>query len=804
MERWAIVIGIDEYAVEEAKLEGAVGDALAMRKWLIEGGGGVPEDHVVLALGPRDPAPVQGLQTFPGTRSGVIDAVNEVVTRSGGKGERLFFYFAGHGISVRESYSDVSALVASDFSRARPDNSISLRSLWQFFETLEFSDQFLFVDACRNQPWPGEMRLGFWPTPGLRSLGSPPTQQFRLYATSPGLEAAELPGADGREGGAFTAALMQGLAGTRAAKVWNWRSKSYEVRWHRLVRYVRGEMEARKVKVAAGPVRQAFQIPQEESTRGVAGGEDDPVLVSFPAEHFHPEPLDVLLEPTDVAPVAGVIVRDDRGRIAAERRQLPGLPLHLELPPRQYAIEADAPPQYDVTYADEPVELYGPCEAKLNLMPSDAESPAATHASETGSLLVTCGDPLVTLEVAEAGGRIVVTGHGKLELPELAPGIYSARLRAPTGEVVERTVQVRPGEDVDVPLAAPPPPSPALADLARDTPITVAPDNTVKVADDLGGIASPRLSTILALAGAAAIQRNGAIGKDLRSLGQQAVKRIPDDAQAALYVLLGVDATEPARAAEELRKVRLRYWPVGMPAADATFALEPFSPAPGLGEYAATTGTGSHWVAIERAGHEPLVLALSLLPGRLAMLVLELSGPSTLRAYHYQPALTSDDSCDLEVLRRLEYLQRIEVGHELDAGYDIAAELLASEHTDPLAGCLGGYLLLRLGRSDELGSVVNFLLSRFPELPDGHVVAAEHAAAAGREDEARDAVARAIATGVPCMGEGITRLLDGLAEFRVAHDRSRLIAAVHQRYVQGSLWTAWTPERIVGGELLLP
>src|SRR5687767_2194485 len=133
MERWAIVIGIDDYAIEEAKLEGAVGDALAMRTWLVEGGGGVPEDHVVLALGPRDPASVQGLQTFPGTKSGVIDAVTEVVTRSGGKGERLFLYFAGHGISVRENYSDVSALVASDFSRARPDNSISLRSLWQFF-----------------------------------------------------------------------------------------------------------------------------------------------------------------------------------------------------------------------------------------------------------------------------------------------------------------------------------------------------------------------------------------------------------------------------------------------------------------------------------------------------------------------------------------------------------------------------------------------------------------------------------------------------------------------------------------------
>ena len=69
MERWAIVIGIDDYSVPGAELEGAVGDALAIREWLISGAG-VADDHVVLALGPRDPAAAAGLQAHPGTRTG--------------------------------------------------------------------------------------------------------------------------------------------------------------------------------------------------------------------------------------------------------------------------------------------------------------------------------------------------------------------------------------------------------------------------------------------------------------------------------------------------------------------------------------------------------------------------------------------------------------------------------------------------------------------------------------------------------------------------------------------------------------
>lgn len=364
-------------------------------------------------------------------------------------------------------------------------------------------------------------------------------------------------------------------------------------------------------------------------------------------------------------------------------------------------------------------------------------------------------------------------------------------------------MELRPGESERLELKAPPPRSAALAGLLRDTPLTLGPDNTVEVSETTGAIAAPGLSTILALAGAAALH-DGGPGERLRALGQQALHAIPADADAGLYVLVGIEEREHEFAASELAAIRVRCWPIGDTVPAASAALAPFSPAPGLGEHARATGTGPHWVSVERPDHEPLVFPVALLPGRLAMLVLELARPATIRTYHYQPTLSPDASQDLPVFRKLEYLQRCELGKNLEAGYAIAVELMSSQLADPIAGCLAGYLLLRMARIDELDPVVDFLTTDFPELADGHVLDAERHAAAQRPDAAAEAIARAIAAGLPITGEGVTRLLDGLREFRIDHERTRLVSMVHARYVHGSLWSVWTPERIVPGERLVP
>ena len=173
-------------------------------------------------------------------------AINDLLSMSGGKGERLYFFYAGHGLTARVDNRDENALVASDFNAVNTDNSIALRSLWEFFETTQFRDQFFFVDACRNIPWENrEFEIGRWTLPRARDPGLDPVQQFILYATSPGLTAAES-GEFGNEHGAFTGALLDGLAGTDFAKAWSWERSCYEVRWERLADYVKQKLESEK------------------------------------------------------------------------------------------------------------------------------------------------------------------------------------------------------------------------------------------------------------------------------------------------------------------------------------------------------------------------------------------------------------------------------------------------------------------------------------------------------------------------------------------------------------------------------
>ena len=201
------------------------------------------------------------------------------------RAERLYFYFSGHGLTARIAGRDESALVTPGFDALHTDHSLAIRSLTEHFETTPFADQFFFFDACRDMPWgEREFEIGRWPLPRRRDPGVAPVQQFILYATSPGRTAAEV-GFPGEAEGAFSAVLMDGLAGSEQAKAWSWKRNCYEVRWDRLAAYVHDEMDERR-PASVLPERWAGQIPQDTGSRGVAGGDRDPPVVSYPSGHF--------------------------------------------------------------------------------------------------------------------------------------------------------------------------------------------------------------------------------------------------------------------------------------------------------------------------------------------------------------------------------------------------------------------------------------------------------------------------------------------------------------------------------------
>src|ERR671922_796901 len=170
---WAIVIGIDEYGDDKMRLTGAVADALTFAEWVTaDEGGRVAPSQLRLLLGRRADDQNRTERDVVPTKDNIVTAINDVVTAVEQGAERLYFFFAGHGITARVANRDEGALVTPGFDELHTDHSLALASLTEYFETTPFEDQFFFVDACRDIPWENrEFEIGRWPIPRRRDPG---------------------------------------------------------------------------------------------------------------------------------------------------------------------------------------------------------------------------------------------------------------------------------------------------------------------------------------------------------------------------------------------------------------------------------------------------------------------------------------------------------------------------------------------------------------------------------------------------------------------------------------------------------
>src|SRR3954454_13979501 len=613
MASWAVVIGINRYWLPQACLDGAVKDALDMRKWLLDpNGGNVAKENLTLLLAPREGEEPRNVRWADATKDNIVQGIADLVQRSGGQGERLYFFYAGHGITARVANSDETTIVGTDFTDVLTDNSCTLSSLLEFFETTQFQNQFFFVDACRNIPWKGEIVPGRWTRPQLRDPGLPPVQQFTFYATSPGSEARE---ADER--GAFTKVLVDGLRGDGAAKAWSPEGDGYVVRWDRLVRYVGGEFERLNLPVTGG-----YQRPQEVVTRGAA--QQDPLLSRFAPGSFKNLRLTVRLEPGAVGKAAEVSVIDEYEPVETEPTRR-GNALVFSLAPKTYGVIARAD-AHTPTKCRPPVDLYAPLEVTLQPEPvaaapaPEADAPAAAPApppaaaaaapapaarrrsgraardrapaGPAASLSVRCGDAFAPIEIADGTGKVLVVGHSGrngLRLDDLAPGFYRVRLRSPEGGVEEKVVELEPDEHEHATLGGPSEKRSAVVqEVIERAKLPVLPDNTVELADSVGPVVAPQLSTLLTVAGGVEL---GGGRRQLGSLGLHGPRRV-GAVQTAAYVLVGIDSEAPADASSFLRSMRLRLWPMGTPVPKETAAVSPAKSVDGIGELVQSSQPG--------------------------------------------------------------------------------------------------------------------------------------------------------------------------------------------------------------------
>ena len=808
---WAVVIGADEYGHDHLRLSAAVADAEAFCSWVVDrDGGNVPRENLRLLLARSSDGGARSGEEPPPTKDNIVTAINEVVRASGGGGERLYFFFAGHGITARVANRDESALVTPGFDDLHPDHSLAVRSLTEFFETTQFEDQFFFIDACRDIPWSNrEFEIGRWPIPRRRDPGKPPVQQFILYATSPGLTAAEV-GWPGEAIGAFTEVLMAGLGGDGRAKAWSWERNCYEVRWENLATYVKTVMEERQHPTRPPPGMPPggwpIQIPQDAGSRGVAGRDRDALLASFPRGRFPPLALTVELQADPVYEEAEVSVLDAVGEPVASALKVTGTSQKFTLPPKTYAVRATTKDQR-FGRVKAPIELYETRKTAIELRPpvslapgevSEAVSPGAEvtgGGTAPGVIVVKPADPLTVTELRDEAGTVVEvqTGEARFSVPA---GFYRVRLVGPEGTGDEQFVVLSPGEDEPPVEVRPPKP----------------PDSAVALARAAGGRYRRKERAVIPRGGAEPLEWAApstivavALGEALTANGETALARLgltpprrtvgDDRSGAALYV---VTRKGDARA---LRDLRVRLWAAGEDVPRNQNRLELSKACVGA-FVAALEEPGPHWLSLER-GDVATVIALPVMRGRLATVIAEVESERT-TLYELHPLVRGGPSSTSERLRRVEHLERLLLAGRLDGAAALADELAAAAGDDPFAGCLAGYALLRLGVYDPLPETVRTITKVAPELSDAYILRGEYEAATGSPEAANQSFADAVAVGIPAFGEGLTRLVEGLRASRFNHPRGALVRHLFQRHVRGSMWAAFTPRRkLEAGRLVI-
>lgn len=790
MANWALVIGVDKYWTNQVSLKGAVRDALNVRQWLIDSGN-VPEANITLLLGlDQNPVP-PGIDSAVPTRSQIITAIRELIAKSGGRGDRFFFHFSGHGISTVRDYSLVEAIVCADFTSDDPMQSLSVRTILEFFAAHQFAEQFFFIDACRNVPWEEQFRVGDMPFQPKRDATRAPVQQFVMFAASPGVKAAEMAEA-GNEQGAFTESLLKGLGGEGNAKAWDLQSDEYVVRFERLLQFVINDVDAKRKNVGENG-RRLWQLPRGAGEKGSTEG-SNPILAYFPADAFPKQKLDIAIDPFVASANPTLRVRGTADY--KERSGIAAVPVAIELPPDDYRIRCDAAGYIEAEKKGWYVKLWQPQSVTVTLQPDPGYQEGFESLNfdlrrgvedepTTGSITVFSQDKLAPLELYDSADVLIASGMHELKKTGLPPGRYRAVLRMPGVAPVSQTIDLEAGEDEPVAIEAPQEAVGGVVQFSHEES-----DRTVVVSETsgVGPIAAPQLSTIITLAAGASLVDESKLGAHhLRAIGVRTFQaKLPQEESGTM--LLVADETENA----ELARARVRMWPLHSPIAPARDLL---SIRKELAEYAEPAQPGSYWISVEPLGERPLVFASAVVRRRVHMIVLARGADGVVQVFEYLP-LTQGTAAHPSDLRRLEMLQR----HYAAGSLARAQDLVELKFTDPTMGCLGGYMYLRLGQPQELDLVVQNMTGQFSELSDSWVLKGEYEAARGNTPAAVNAYRHALDRGVPLVLEGVARLRQAALDFGIDHPQVALLDRIWDLRVRDAIWTAWLPDLLIEGE----
>jgi len=577
---------------------------------------------------------------------------------------------------------------------------------------------------------------------------------------------------------AFTEVLMRGLEGEGHAKGWSWARNCYEVRWDRLASFVHEVMEGRTETDEFGEPRYPFQIPQDVGVRGVAGRDRD-ALLARPRGGARVERYELTLElETDSEQDVKIVVTDAIGTEVATALNVTGGSHSFRLQPKTYSARAFAA-KGRVGHLRAPVDLYGPRTRRIDWL-EDGEA-QAEESFEDGTIGLRARDPLAVADIRDETGWVVGVATSKRGC-EAPPGFYQVRLVGPERDKTGKGTVV---------------------ELAGGTPTPVEPpeltvdERAAELAKALGGsskggyvipvdgaepAAWAQPSTVVAAAVGAALHDDG---RALEGLGLRWPPEVAEGgSRIAFLAVAGDDATS-------LTALNVRVWRAGLPVPDQATPLSP-SAAGVAAVVEIDDEPKPYWLSIEAPGEKPTVMALPLLKDRFALVVAQAES-GQLRVYQFHPLARAGEWSTADWIRRVEHLQRRLLGGRLEGADQLAEEIAMQAKNDPFAGCLAGYVLIRLGLYERLGKLASDIIEVAPTLSDAYIVRGEYEAYKQNQDASNQAYAEAVSAGVPAFGEGLTRLVEGLRVSGFSHPRGALVRYIFQRHARGNMWAAFTP-----------
>jgi len=424
----------------------------------------------------------------------------------------------------------------------------------------------------------------------------------------------------------------------------------------------------------------------------------------------------------------------------------------------------------------------------------------------TATLTATSSDPLAPIEIYDNKGELKAQGLGTVIAQDLQPGFYRARLLTPEGRSAEELVDLSAGEIEEVSLDAPSLPNSGLFKEILDHTDFYASneDQTLRFSEAVGPMATPQLTTMLALAGCVVVRQYG-WGEKASQLGLPSFHELTSsNAENGLRIVCADEATHAEGLSEYLSSVRLHLsrQENGLHENHVTAHLSMSQRFAGIGDYAAEVEPGAYILELIVPERPPAYFSVAVLRHRLTLIVIHRRVDNSLRILSFCPSTQPPPPWESPLkaatdLRRLELLQRFYIANRVDGRHALrnAIELLHAKWIDPLAGCLGGYTMLKLGQADDLRIAVENMRGLYNELPDTHVLAAEYYLSLEQKDSeenARESYATALTLGLPVFAEGLMRLASGIKRFDVQHPRVEELKRVFVRRVRNLLWTAWT------------